>query len=132
MRKRTSFLAAAALTAGALTVTALGASPSAAANAGEPIYLNRSYSPVERATDLVSRMTLAEKAAQMDSSRPPAIPRLGVAAWGWWNESNHGVNAHDAEPERQRDHPDQHHVLPVGSVHGQHLESRTSSTRRPA
>jgi len=58
-----------------------------------PIYLNRAYSPVERATDLVSRMTLAEKAAQMDSSRAPAIPRLGVAAWGWWNESNHGVNA---------------------------------------
>ena len=58
-----------------------------------PIYLNRAYTPVERATDLVSRMSLAEKAAQMDSSRPPAIARLGVAAWGWWNESNHGVNA---------------------------------------
>ena len=58
-----------------------------------PIYLNPAYSAVERATDLVSRMTLAEKAGQMISSRPPAIPRLGVAAWGWWNESNHGVNA---------------------------------------
>lgn len=63
------------------------------ATARTPIYLNPAYSPVERATDLVSRMTLAEKAAQMDSSRPPAIRRLGVAAWGWWNESNHGVNA---------------------------------------
>lgn len=58
-----------------------------------PVYLNRAYSPAERAADLVSRMTTAEKAAQMDSSRAPAIPRLGVAAWGWWNESNHGVNA---------------------------------------
>jgi beta-glucosidase len=61
--------------------------------AAEPIYLNRAYSPVQRATDLVSRMSLPEKAAQLDSSRPPAITRLGVAAWGWWNESNHGVNA---------------------------------------
>jgi beta-glucosidase len=66
--------------------------------AGAPIYLNPAYSPVQRATDLVSRMTLAEKAAQMDSSRPPAIPRLGVAAWGWWNESNHGVNAMTLTP----------------------------------
>jgi beta-glucosidase len=63
-----------------------------------PIYLNRAYSPAERAADLVSRMTTAEKAGQMDSSRAPAIPRLGVAAWGWWNESNHGVNASTLTP----------------------------------
>ena len=63
-----------------------------------PIYLNPAYSPTERAVNLVSRMSLAEKAAQMDSSRPPAIARLGVAAWGWWNESNHGVNALTATP----------------------------------
>ncbi|MGE5136267.1 MAG: glycoside hydrolase family 3 C-terminal domain-containing protein [Gemmatimonadota bacterium] len=43
-------------------------------------------------------MTTAEKAAQMDSSQAPAIPRLGVAAWGWWNESNHGVNASTLTP----------------------------------
>ena len=29
----------------------------------------------------------------MNSSKPPAISRLGVAAWGWWNEANHGINA---------------------------------------
>ena len=92
MRKWTSTLATVALTAGALSTVAATA-PTASAKAAEPIYLNHAYSPVERATDLVSRMTLAEKAAQMDSSRAPAIPRLGVAAWGWWNESNHGVNA---------------------------------------
>ena len=57
-----------------------------------PIYLNRSYSPAERAADLVSRMTLAEKASQMDSSEAPAIPRLGVQAYGWWNEALHGVS----------------------------------------
>ena len=27
----------------------------------------------------------------MDSTRPPPIGRLGVHAWGWWNEANHGV-----------------------------------------
>ncbi|MGO9958688.1 MAG: glycoside hydrolase family 3 C-terminal domain-containing protein [Solirubrobacteraceae bacterium] len=57
-----------------------------------PIYLNRSYSPAERAADLVSRMTLTEKASQMDSSAAPAIPRLGVQAYGWWNEALHGVS----------------------------------------
>ncbi len=56
-----------------------------------PIYLDRSFSPEERAADLVSRMTLAEKAAQLDSSSAPAIPRLGVAQYGWWNEALHGV-----------------------------------------
>ena len=34
----------------------------------------------------------------MNSSQAPAIPRLGVAAWGWWNESNHGVNASTITP----------------------------------
>ncbi|HZY77793.1 MAG TPA: glycoside hydrolase family 3 C-terminal domain-containing protein [Jatrophihabitantaceae bacterium] len=93
MRRWTSAATVAALTAGVLSVVGFAVATPANANSHEPIYLDRSYSPVERATDLVSRMTLAEKAAEMDSSRPPAIPRLGVAAWGWWNESNHGVNA---------------------------------------
>ncbi len=66
--------------------------------AATPIYLNPAYPPAERAADLVSRMTTAEKAGQMDSSQAPAIPRLGVAAWGWWNESNHGVNASTLTP----------------------------------
>jgi beta-glucosidase len=59
--------------------------------ASQPIYLDRAYSFAERAADLVSRMTLAEKASQMDSSKAPAIPRLGVQAYGWWNEALHGV-----------------------------------------
>ena len=36
-------------------------------------------------------MTLAEKASQADSSIAPAIPRLGVQQYGWWNEALHGV-----------------------------------------
>ncbi|WHY66679.1 glycoside hydrolase family 3 C-terminal domain-containing protein [Neobacillus sp. SuZ13] len=57
----------------------------------QPIYLDKSYSFHERAADLVSRMTLEEKASQMNSSSAPAIPRLGVKAYGWWNEALHGV-----------------------------------------
>lgn len=56
-----------------------------------PVYLDPRFSPVERAADLVSRMTLAQKASQLVSSRAPAIPELGVAAYGWWNEALHGV-----------------------------------------
>ncbi|MBV9944483.1 MAG: glycoside hydrolase family 3 C-terminal domain-containing protein [Solirubrobacterales bacterium] len=63
-----------------------------------PIYLNRSYSPAERAADLVSRMTLTEKASQMNSSQAPAIPRLGVQAYGWWNEALHGVSRLQLNP----------------------------------
>ncbi len=45
---------------------------------------------MERAADLVSRLTLEEKASQM-INEAPAIPRLGVESYMWWNESLHGV-----------------------------------------
>ncbi|MBD8871332.1 glycoside hydrolase family 3 protein [Rhodanobacter sp. DHB23] len=44
----------------------------------------------QRAADLVARMTLQEKVAQMQNSAP-AIPRLGIPAYDWWNEALHGV-----------------------------------------
>ncbi len=44
----------------------------------------------ERARELVSKMTLAEKMAQMKYDAP-AIERLGVPAYNWWNECLHGV-----------------------------------------
>ncbi len=44
----------------------------------------------ERALDLISRMTLEEKISQL-SFDAPAIPRLGIRAWTWWNEASHGV-----------------------------------------
>ncbi len=43
-----------------------------------------------RAADLVSRLTLEEKALQL-SHDAPAIPRLNIRAWNWWNEASHGV-----------------------------------------
>src|SRR4051812_39182839 len=64
----------------------------ASAAPGTPIYLDRSYSYAERAADLVSRMSTAEKASQTISSRAPAIPRLGIRAYGQWNEALHGVS----------------------------------------
>ncbi|WP_414648282.1 glycoside hydrolase family 3 protein [Dyella sp.] len=39
---------------------------------------------------LVSKMTLAEKVTQLQS-HAPAIARLGVPAYDWWNEGLHGV-----------------------------------------
>ncbi|MFA9195826.1 glycoside hydrolase family 3 C-terminal domain-containing protein [Flavobacterium sp. FBOR7N2.3] len=47
--------------------------------------------PIEqRVNDLIARMTVDEKISQlMDSS--PAIERLGVPEYNWWNESLHGV-----------------------------------------
>ena len=53
-------------------------------------YLNPQLSPVERAKDLVSRMTLEEKASQLVNDARP-IQRLGVPAYNWWSEALHGV-----------------------------------------
>ena len=43
-----------------------------------------------RAKELVAKMTLEEKAEQLRFDAP-AIPRLGVPAYNWWNEGLHGV-----------------------------------------
>ena len=45
---------------------------------------------VRRATELVSKMTLEEKASQLKFDSP-AIDRLGVPEYNWWNEALHGV-----------------------------------------
>lgn len=44
----------------------------------------------KRAEDLVSQMTLEEKASQLRYNAP-AISRLGIPAYNWWNEALHGV-----------------------------------------
>ncbi|GAA3754255.1 glycoside hydrolase family 3 protein [Flavobacterium ginsengiterrae] len=44
----------------------------------------------ERVDDLVSRLTLEEKVSQMLNAAP-AIPRLQIPAYDWWNETLHGV-----------------------------------------
>jgi len=44
----------------------------------------------QRVDDLVGRLTLPEKVSQMLNSSP-AIDRLGIPAYNWWNEALHGV-----------------------------------------
>lgn len=44
----------------------------------------------ERAVELVSQMTLEEKASQLKYDAP-GIPRLHIPAYNWWNEALHGV-----------------------------------------
>jgi len=44
----------------------------------------------QRVNDVVSRLTLEEKVQQMLNATP-AIPRLGILAYDWWNETLHGV-----------------------------------------
>jgi beta-glucosidase len=53
-------------------------------------FRNPTLSYEERVNDLVSRMTLQEKADQLLYTAP-AVPRLGIPAYNWWNEALHGV-----------------------------------------
>jgi beta-glucosidase len=53
-------------------------------------YLDPSLPVAQRVDDLVGRLTLEEKAAQMVNTAP-GIPRLGIPAYDWWNEGLHGV-----------------------------------------
>ena len=69
---------------------ALSAAPAAGDSEPVPPYLDTSLSFEERAADLVSRMTLEEKASQLGNSAA-AIPRLGVKGYQYWNEALHGV-----------------------------------------
>lgn len=44
----------------------------------------------QRIDDILGRMTIEEKVSQMLHDAP-AIPRLGIPAYNWWNECLHGV-----------------------------------------
>ena len=55
-----------------------------------PPYLNPTLSIEQRVDDLISRMTLEEKASQL-VNQARAVPRLQVPAYDWWSESLHGV-----------------------------------------
>jgi beta-glucosidase len=58
--------------------------------AAGPTYLDPKAPPADRAHDLVGRMTLDEKAQQLEDWATP-IPRLGIPDYQTWNESLHGV-----------------------------------------
>jgi beta-glucosidase len=69
---------------------ALAAQTAVAQGAEPPGYLNTNLTPEQRAADLVHRMTLAEKATQMQNNSA-AVARLNVPAYQWWSEALHGV-----------------------------------------
>ncbi len=56
----------------------------------KPLYLDPDQPIDARVKDLISRMTLQEKAFQMMSGAP-AIERLGIPEYNWWSEALHGV-----------------------------------------
>lgn len=55
-----------------------------------PLYQNTTQPPEVRAADLVARLTLDEKISQMQHAAP-AVDRLGIPEYNWWNECLHGV-----------------------------------------
>src|SRR3989454_11881980 len=55
-----------------------------------PGYQNQELPFEVRVSDLVGRMTLEEKVSQMQDVAP-AIERLGIPEYNWWNEALHGV-----------------------------------------
>ena len=99
LHRRRSANAAAAYFAAALLAVAV-----VAAGAEEPPYAcdksrpqtttfrfcNRKLSIRERAKDVVGRLSLDEKVAQLVNTAP-SIPRLGIPAYEWWSEALHGV-----------------------------------------
>ena len=66
--------------------------PTSTASLQIPPYLDTSRSFEERAADLVSRLTLAEKVGQLSTTNAPGIPRLGVQEYAYWSEAQHGLS----------------------------------------
>ncbi len=60
------------------------------ADRAQPLYLNWRAPISQRVSDLLGRLTLEEKIGQLMHAAP-AIPRLGIPAYNWWNECLHGV-----------------------------------------
>ena len=53
-------------------------------------YLDESLSVQERAEALTDAMTTEEQATQLRYDAP-AVERLGIPAYNWWNEALHGL-----------------------------------------
>lgn len=64
--------------------------PLHAALAQSPDYLNPDWPVEQRVDDLIGRMTLEEKVSQMQDEAP-ALKRLGIPEYNWWNETLLGV-----------------------------------------
>ncbi|MCX7797163.1 MAG: glycoside hydrolase family 3 C-terminal domain-containing protein [Melioribacter sp.] len=64
-------------------------------NAQQYPFQNPNLNFEERAKDLISRLTLEEKAALM-CDQSAAIPRLGIKKFNWWSEALHGLANNDS------------------------------------
>lgn len=71
-------------------IAGLMAGQSPAQTAGGALYLDPSQPVSARVDDLISKMTLEEKASQL-VNQARAIPRLQVPGYDWWSEALHGV-----------------------------------------
>ncbi len=116
--RRRAWLAATALLFAAVAVPSSTVAASAATVA-VPIYLDTHHSFAERAADLVSRMTLAEKVQQLHTNSAPAIPRLGVQQYTYWSEGQHGLNTLGANTD---------HGSVGGGVHATSFPTNFAST----
>ena len=90
MSQRSLRIFSALLVASALSMLLATAQPALAQQASSLPFMNASLPIDARVNDLVGRMTLEEKVSQM-RDHAPAIPRLGVPKYDWWNEGLHGV-----------------------------------------
>jgi beta-glucosidase len=74
-----------------LTISLFAISTAAFAQAGAtPGYLDPSKPIEQRITDLLGRLTLEEKASQLNHLNT-GVPRLQIPMWGGWNQTLHGV-----------------------------------------
>jgi len=90
MRPRHCLRLALLVSAAVIPLIPISSSAQAPSGASTPAYLDLRRSFRARADDLVAQMTLEERISQMQDMAP-AIPRLGVPAYAWWNEALHGV-----------------------------------------
>ncbi|PJJ58711.1 glycoside hydrolase family 3 C-terminal domain-containing protein [Hymenobacter chitinivorans] len=77
-------------TSAAAAPTATPETAAAPTNPAELPFRNPDLPIDQRVADLVGRLTLPEKVSQMLNASP-AIDRLGIPAYNWWNEALHGV-----------------------------------------
>ena len=78
------------LSLGLLAASGAQRPPAPCPAAAEYPFQNPDLAIDQRVNDLVGRLTLAEKVSQMLNASP-AIDRLGIPAYNWWNEALHGV-----------------------------------------
>src|SRR5215471_11045088 len=64
--------------------------PAFAQGEAKPLFRDSSQPIERRIADLVHRLSLEEKAAQLNHLNM-GIPRLGIPMWGGWNQTLHGV-----------------------------------------